>query len=111
MPKPRAPAHLTLQTRRWWLAVQKEYALEQHHERLLTLAGEAFDRGIQARELIAKDGIVSRTADGGIKAHPAIGIERDSRLAFARLLRELDLDAGAPSEKVGPPPLNSNRRS
>src|SRR5690606_6322408 len=96
--RPRAPAHLAPATRAWWSSVLTEYALEEHHIRLLTLAGEAFDRGVQARERIAADGICVATADGGIKAHPAIAIERDSRLAFARLLRELDLDCDAPRE-------------
>jgi hypothetical protein len=91
--------------------VLTEYALEEHHVRLLTLAGEAFDRAGQARELIARDGLVVPTgAEGGFKAHPAIAIERDSRLAFARLLRELDLDCDAPRDKPRPPSLLSNRR-
>lgn len=111
MTKLKAPAHLTAATRKWWLAVHQDYALEEHHSRLLTLAGEAFDRAGQARELIARDGLVVPTGtDGGFKAHPAIAIERDSRLAFARLLRELDLDCGPPSEAPRPPSILSNRR-
>lgn len=110
MTKPSAPAHLAEPTRKWFLAVIRDYQLEEHHVRLLTLAGEAFDRATQARQLIERDGLVVPTgAEGGLKAHPAIAIERDSRLAFARLLRELDLDTDAPSE-TRPPALGSNRR-
>jgi phage terminase small subunit len=113
MSKPRAPAHLAPATRSWWSGVLSEFALEEHHIRLLTLAGEAFDRGVEARERIAKDGLVVPTADGGLKAHPCVAIERDSRLAFARLLRELDLDCDAPRAPLRssprPPALASNR--
>jgi hypothetical protein len=46
----------------------------------------------------------------GVKPHPAIAIEQDSRLGFARLIRELDLDTEPPvSNRVGPPALFSNR--
>lgn len=110
MTKPKAPPHLAPATRKWWLSVHDDYSLEPHHVRLLTLAGEAFDRSVQARELIAKDGLTVPTSDGGLKAHPAVGIERDARLAFARLVRELDLDAGAPADTPRPPSLQSNRR-
>jgi phage terminase small subunit len=113
MTKPRAPAHLAPATRSWWSSVLTEYAMEEHHVRLLTLAGEAYDRGVQARERIALDGLVVPTNDGGLKAHPCIAIERDCRLAFARLLRELDLDCDAPREAARaaprPPALVSNR--
>jgi phage terminase small subunit len=110
MTKPRAPAHLAPATRKWFLAVLRDYQLEEHHIRLLTLAGEAFDRAGQARALIERDGLVVPTNDGGMKAHPAVTIERDNRLAFARLVRELDLDTGAPSDAPRPPSLVSNRR-
>lgn len=74
----------------------------------MQLAGEAWDRCQQARQAIARDGLT--VASGG-RAHPAIAIERDSRLAFARLIRELALDAEPPHAwRAGPPALHSNRR-
>jgi len=107
----KAPAHLTAETGAWWLHVHGDFDLEPHHSRLLTLAAEAWDRCGQAREIIDRDGLVVVTADGGLKQHPAVSIERDSRLAFARLLRELDLDAATPPERARPPGLRSNRRA
>ena len=107
--KHKAPAHLAASTAEWWHSVHEDYDLEPHHTRLLTLAAEAFDRCGQAREAIAKEGMTLATADGGLKAHPAVAIERDARLAFARLIRELGLDVEAPAERR-PPGLRSNRR-
>lgn len=106
----KAPDHLRPQTAQWWLAVHKDYDLESHHSRLLTLAAEAFDRAEQAREMLDRDGICIPTGGGGLKAHPAAAIERDSRLAFARLLRELDLDFDGTPSTARPPALLSNRR-
>lgn len=104
------PDHLAPETRKWFAQVVTDYVLEEHHIRLLTLAGESFDRCGQARDQIARDGLTIETGDGGLKAHPAVAIERDCRLAFARLLRELDLDVEPPSEGRRPPALQSNRR-
>lgn len=107
--RPKAPEHLQPDTRKWWLSVHSDYALEPHHTRLLTLAAESWDRCQQARAAVDRDGITVGTADGGLKAHPAIAIERDARLAFARLVRELDLDVDPPSSSRRPPALASNR--
>jgi P27 family predicted phage terminase small subunit len=104
------PAHLAPETADWWCAVLAEYHLEAHHLRLLRLACEAWDRTQQAREILDRDGLTTQTETGGLKAHPCIGIERDARLAFARLLRELDLDAEPPPDRARPPALRSNRR-
>lgn len=106
----KAPSHLTPEAAAWWRIVQTDYNLEAHHVKLLTLACEAFDRAQQQRVFIDADGPVTRTSDGGLKAHPAVAIERDARLAFARLLRELDLDTEPPEERSRPPALRSNRR-
>lgn len=104
------PAHLAPETAAWWRAVLTEYALEAHHLRLLRLACEAWDRCQQARETLDRDGLTTQTETGGLKTHPCVGIERDARLAFARLLRELDLDAEMPPDRARPPALRSNRR-
>ena len=107
---PDPPLHLTPETAEWWQSVLTDYELEEHHVRLLRLACEAWDRCQQAREQLDRDGLTIGTADGGLKAHPCVAIERDARLGFARLVRELDPDAGAPSESRRPPSLLSNGR-
>lgn len=80
----------------------KDYDLEQHHLHLLRLAAEALDRAEEGRVLVAREGMIVPTTAGGSKTHPAIGIERDSRIAFARLLREFDLDADPPADRSHP---------
>jgi len=117
----RGPKHLRLATRRWWVTVVQDYQLEPHHIRLLTLAGEAWDRCQQAREALVPrvtktvvDGKTIDVIDGGLTfldrfgqphARPEVAIERDSRVAFARLLRELALDVEPPGEPGRPPGL------
>lgn len=108
---PAPPAHLTPETQAWWRQVVSEFELETHHLRLLECACDAWDRMLQAREEIRKYGI---TAMGhhGAKLQPAVVVERDSRTAFVRIVREMDLDEPQPSpgRYMPPPSLRSNRR-
>jgi P27 family predicted phage terminase small subunit len=105
------PSHLSKSVKVWWRTVVSDYQLEPHHLRLLQAACEAWDRLQQARELLLKDGLVVEGREGGIRPHPAVAIERDSRVGFARLVRELDLDVEPPaSNGRRPPALASNRR-
>jgi hypothetical protein len=91
--------------------VVRDYELEEHHVRLLTAAAESWDRLQAAREKMAQAGIGMTYTDrwGQPKARPEIGIERDSRLAFARLLRELALDVSGPDDSR-PPGISAGRR-
>ena len=100
--QPNPPKHLKAATRRWWSAVVSEYMLEPHHIRLLTLAGESWDRCAGAREALAKLGTTYNDRFGQPKARPEVAIERDSRIAFTRVLRELALDINEPADESRP---------
>lgn len=102
------PAHLRPDTAAWWQAVASDYALEAHHLRILTLAAEAWDRGVEAREAIARHGTVYVDRFDQPRARPEVAIERDSRIAFARLVRELALDIDPPDEAGRPPRLGGS---
>ena len=104
-----APKHLRADTAAWFRRVAADYDLEEHHLRLLTLAGEAWDRGVQAREALLEHGLTTTDRFGLPRARPEVAIERDSRIAFARLCRELDLDAETTPMPPRPPALRSNR--
>lgn len=106
----RAPQHLRETTRRWYRHVAEHYELEPHHHRLLQLAAEAWDRAEQAREALAEHGLVFTDRFGCPRSRPEIAVERDCRIAFARLVRELDLDIELPSSPKRPALLRSNRR-
>lgn len=102
------PAHLRPATKKWFETVVADYALEPHHIRLLTKCAESWDRSEQAREAVAVHGLTMLDRFGSARARPEIAIERDSRLAFVRLLRELDLDVSTPAPSR-PPSLRSNK--
>ncbi len=99
----RAPGHLARPTRAWWRSVVADYILEEHHVRILTLAAETWDRGQQARAALDELGLTYLDRFGQPHARPEVAIERDSRVAFAKLVRELDLDVEPPKEAPRPP--------
>jgi len=107
-PDLKPPAHLRPATARWWCSVVSDFELEPHHVKLLTLAGEAWDRCSQAREIVQKEGLTFQDFRGKPKTRPEIGIERDSRLSFARLVRELGLDVADP-DQARPPRTRGQR--
>lgn len=96
-----APRHLSLEARRLWRETLRAYDLEARHETILMVALEALDRMREAQAAVAKDGayVVGRF---GMKSHPGLAVERDSRLAFLRAQRELGLDLEAPAASRPP---------
>jgi P27 family predicted phage terminase small subunit len=105
MKKNQIPKHLNSETKKWFKEVLNNYELESHHIKLLTLAAEAWDRCSQAREAIAKHGLFIKDRYGSIKINPACNVERDSKIIFARLLRELGFDLERGNETNRPPRL------
>jgi phage terminase small subunit len=65
---------------------------------------------LEASEALAKHGLTFVDRWGQPHGRPEIAVERDSRISFARLCRELDLDAEAVAMTPRPPALHSNRR-
>jgi hypothetical protein len=91
------PKHLRTATRRWIRQIIDDFDLESHHFRVLIRTAEAWDRGEQAREQLEAEGLTDVDRYGTPKAHPCVAIERDSRIAFFRGIRELALDVETPA--------------
>jgi P27 family predicted phage terminase small subunit len=98
---PLAPRHLSAAARRLWRDVLDEYHLEPHHLPVLQAACDSLDRMSQAQAAIKREGAFV-TGRYGAKAHPAIAVERDSRLAMLRAIRELGLDLEPPPDSRPP---------
>lgn len=96
------PKHLGPEGRSYWRAVERRFALEEHHYAVLQAACEAKDRAAEARELIASQGMLIG-GDGGrmARANPLLRVERDAWTAFLRAEKQLGLDVDAPSEFGG----------
>ena len=109
-PPPPPPAHLSEATKAWWVEITGEFILKSHHCRILECACDAWDRMTQARAILAAEGLSISTSDDGLKLHPAFVAERDSRAAFLKAVRELDLDSEPKPSDRRPPPIYSNRR-
>ncbi len=86
----RAPQDLSETSRKWWKACLSNFEFAPPDLALLEEACRAYDRILEARALVAKDGayIQGRL---GLKPHPALLVERDSVVLFSRLVRDLHL--------------------
>ena len=97
-----APKHLSAEARRIWNKMVAEWNFDDSTLMILRQALEAFDRLNQAREAIARDGLTVADRFGAQRAHPALIVEKDSRLALLRAWRQLGLDIEAPGQ-IGRP--------
>jgi len=100
------PDHLA-RSESLWRSTVEAFELEPHQLELLLRACQAADVADEARTTLSTEGLTFAGADGSPRAHPAVAIERDARLAVARLLRELRLDE-EPAEAR--PPRRGGRR-
>lgn len=75
--------------------VVKKHRLTEPQRHILTLAGEAWDRSAQARRVLERNGLVFLDRFGQPRPRPELAIEKDAKLLFARLTRDLQLDAGS----------------
>jgi phage terminase small subunit len=93
---PSPPSHLEPPERKLFEENVRDYAIDDAHSvDLLVIAMEARCRCRRAREQLAKDGEVIKDRFGQLVAHPSIAIERDSRDAYLRAMRALNLKPSA----------------
>jgi P27 family predicted phage terminase small subunit len=85
------PKHLSASSRALWMKITTSFVLEPTEVEVLRLALGALDRCEDGRRILAAEGIVSTGRYGQKLAHPAVAIERDSRIAVARLFKQLAL--------------------
>jgi P27 family predicted phage terminase small subunit len=104
---PSPPSHLKRGGRELWRRVNSEYELTSHFLVLLRLACEALDRCDQARAAVDSAGLIVAGSEGQPRPHPLLAVERDGRLATARLLREIGLSEEPEADPR--PPRISNR--
>ena len=106
---PATPRSLRTKGKALWKSVTAQFELEGYQLESLRLACEALDRIEDARLAIQKHGLV---IEGrlGVKANPACDVEKNNKTIFARLLREIGLDAILDAEATRPKPLYSGRR-
>jgi hypothetical protein len=107
----KAPGHLASEGKRFWQAIAGAYDLEAHHEQLLLRACEFIDAIARARKsLKAAGGDYYQDRFGQPRPRPEIAVMRDSSIALARCLRELNLDADMVPADSRPPTLARNTR-
>jgi len=85
------PAHLSESSKRLWAEVVAEFDVRDAPGLAVLQAGlEARGRAEEARKLLDKEGLTTSGDRGGIKAHPAVTIERDNRAAFVQAMKVLN---------------------
>lgn len=98
------PKTLRAATKKWIRQIFADYELESQHIKILIQAAETWDRLLEAREQIEKDGAYYIDRFGSPHKHPALAEERSNRVVFSRLIRELNLTESPPDTRL--PGLN-----
>jgi phage terminase small subunit len=96
------PAHLSEQTKAWWIDIVNRHDIKPRQFRTLQVAATSWDRAEQARQTLSKHGLTFEDDHGMIRARPEVQIERDSSIRFLRAMRELGLDKPEPLDRNGP---------
>ena len=87
------PRELKARGRKFWRQVTNDYDLvEYHHFELLKQACFCLDRVDLARKTIEREGPFILDRFNQCREHPGLKLEKDNRILFARLVRELGLD-------------------
>src|SRR5262245_56014300 len=98
-----APQHLSKEGKTFWNRILRRYDMEEHELRVLQAAIESWERMQAAREQLGREGLTIAGREGGMRAHPCIGIERDAKASFAQLIKQLKLNEDDAPKQMGRP--------
>jgi hypothetical protein len=99
------PATLGQAGAKLWQRIQSEFRVDDAPgAATLEEICAAADRLAEYAEVIAHDGPVIRTKTGGMRDHPLLKHELQTRAFITRALQRLNLDVEAPRDTVGRPP-------
>lgn len=88
-----APGHLSDEAAEKWEELRVEWRIDDKAGlMMLTKAFEAWDRAERCRIRIDEDGEAITDRFDQMKPHPLLACERDSRAAFASLIRQLGIE-------------------
>ena len=93
---PSAPAHLREETQAWWREMVEKYAMGSQHLKLLLAACESWDLYSDAMTVLRAQGLTFKNRFGQPCTRPEVAIMRDAKLAFVRIVRELNLPGDTP---------------
>jgi P27 family predicted phage terminase small subunit len=92
MQKP--PESLSKEAKKLWAKISASYEFDEIGLAILANAMQAFDRMIEARSTLDREGCVYRDRFKQPRQHPAFLNEASSRLAMLRHLRALGVSLG-----------------
>jgi phage terminase small subunit len=90
-----------------WREVTAEFFIEYYNRPILLAMCQQLDIAHEARKELEKAGLTTIDRFGQTKANPLVEIARQADLAYARLRRELNLEAGP--DETRPPRLPGKR--
>jgi P27 family predicted phage terminase small subunit len=88
---PICPTNLTEEARKIWKRINQEYLLEPASLEILKVGLEAYDRMRQCKAVLDKEGLTTEDRFDQVRAHPLLATERDSRNAFLKSLKLLNV--------------------
>ncbi|ACN17850.1 hypothetical protein HRM2_48010 [Desulforapulum autotrophicum HRM2] len=87
-----APAHLSESAESIWLEYAGTIIKSPARLALFQSGLEAMDRAKQARQLVAKEGMIQKTERSGVShAHPGLKIEKESQAAMLKAFKLLGI--------------------
>ena len=93
------PAYLSDRSQQLWediVVTKRKHMISPGRVVLLEQALTALDRADEARDVIKKEGMTTKTiTTGAVHVHPLVKVERENRALFARLWKQLGLDFDA----------------